>query len=73
MDFLRDNEILYKCLMDYKDRSKRETVWAKFCEENNLDKDGYTLLCVLSYRVQVKKDKKKLCSVTGIQKYKVSF
>ena len=40
VDFLSDNEILYnKCLMDYKDRSKRETVWAKFCEENNLDKD----------------------------------
>ena len=41
VDFLRDNEILYsKRLMDYKDRSKRETVWAKFCEENNLDKDA---------------------------------
>ena len=26
--------------MDYKDRSKREAVWAKFCEENNLDKDA---------------------------------
>ena len=26
--------------MDYKDRPKKETVWAKFCEENNLDKDG---------------------------------
>ena len=25
--------------MDYKDRSKREAVWAKFCE-NNLDKDA---------------------------------
>ena len=37
-DFLCDNEILYnKHLMDYKDRSKREAVWAKFCE-NNLDK-----------------------------------
>ena len=41
MDFLHDNEILYnKRLMDYKDRSKREAVWAKFCEENNLDKDA---------------------------------
>ena len=40
MDFLLDNEILYnKRLMDYKDRSKREAVWAKFCE-NNLDKDA---------------------------------
>ena len=26
-----------KHLMDYKDRSKREAVWAKFCE-NNLNK-----------------------------------
>ena len=25
--------------MAYKDRSKKETVWAKFCEENNLDID----------------------------------
>ena len=41
VEFLRDNEILYnKCFMDYKDRSKREVVWAKFCEENNLDKDA---------------------------------
>ena len=41
VDFLHDNEILYlKHLMDYKDRSKREAVWAKFCEENNLDKDA---------------------------------
>ena len=41
MDFLHDNEILYnKRLMDYKERSKREAVWDKFCEENNLDKDG---------------------------------
>ena len=40
-DFLRDNEILCnKRLMDYKDRSKMEAVWAKFCEENNLDKDA---------------------------------
>ena len=40
VDFLCDNGILYnKRLMDYKDRSKREAVWAKFCEENNLDKD----------------------------------
>ena len=40
MDFLRDNEILCnKHLMDYKDRSKREAVWDKFCE-NNLDKDA---------------------------------
>ena len=27
--------------MDYKDRSKREAVWDKFCGENNLDKDAY--------------------------------
>ena len=41
VDFLGDNEILYKKrLMDYKDRSKSEAVWAKFCEENNLDKDA---------------------------------
>ena len=41
VDFLHDNEILYnKCLMDYKDRSKREAVCAKFCKENNLDKDA---------------------------------
>ena len=41
MDFLCYNEILYnKHLMDYKDRSKREAVWAKFCEENYLDKDA---------------------------------
>ena len=41
VDFLRDNEIFYnKRLMDYKDRSKREAVWAKFCEENKLDKDA---------------------------------
>ena len=41
VDFLRDNEILYnKRLMHYKDRSKMEAVWAKFCEENNLDKDA---------------------------------
>ena len=41
VDFLCDNEILYnKRLMDYKERSKREAVWAKFCEENNLDKDA---------------------------------
>ena len=38
VDFLRNNEILYKCLMDYKDRSKREAMWDKFCEENNLVK-----------------------------------
>ena len=25
--------------MDYKDRSKREAVWDKFCEENYKDKD----------------------------------
>ena len=30
VDFLRDNEILYiKCLMDYKDWSKREGVWGE--------------------------------------------
>ena len=41
LDFLLDNEILYnKRLMDYKDRSKREAVWDKFCEENNLNKDA---------------------------------
>ena len=40
VDFLCDNEILYnKCLMDYKDSSKREAVWDKFCNENNLNKD----------------------------------
>ena len=40
VDFLRDNEIFYnKRLMDYKDRSKREVVWDKFCE-NNLAKDA---------------------------------
>ena len=42
VDFLYGNEILYnKCLQglqDYKDRYKREAVWAKFYEENNLDK-----------------------------------
>ena len=38
---MRDNEILYsKHLKDYKDRSKREAVWDKFCEETNLDKDA---------------------------------
>ena len=41
MDFLRDSKILYnKRLMDYKDRSKREAVCDKFCEENNMDKDA---------------------------------
>ena len=41
VDFLRDNEILYNNrLMDYKDKSKREVVWAKFCEDKNLDKDA---------------------------------
>ena len=41
MDFLRDKEILCnKRLMDYKDRSKREAVWDKFCEEKNMDKDA---------------------------------
>ena len=35
VDFLHYNEILYyKRLMDYKDRSKREALWAKFCEES---------------------------------------
>ena len=39
VDFLHDNEILYnKRLKDYKDRSKREAVWDKFCEETNLEK-----------------------------------
>ena len=27
--------------MDYKDRSNREAVWDKFCDENNMDKDAY--------------------------------
>ena len=41
VNFLRDNEILYnKRLMDYTDRSKREAVWDKLCEENNRDKDA---------------------------------
>ena len=43
VDFLCDilHDILYnKHLMDYKDRSKREAVWAKFCGEKNLDKDA---------------------------------
>ena len=41
MDFLCDNEILYnKRLMDYKDRSKRKTLWDKYFEENNLDKEA---------------------------------
>ena len=41
VDFLRDNEILYnKCLKTYKDRSKRQAVWDKFCEEHNLDNDA---------------------------------
>ena len=41
VDFLCDNEILYnKCLKNYKDRSKREAVWDKFCDEHNLDKDA---------------------------------
>ena len=39
--FLCDYDILYnKCLKDYKDRPKREAVWDKFCEENNLEKDA---------------------------------
>ena len=38
VNFLRDNEILYKRLKDYKDRCKWEAVWDKFCEENNLEK-----------------------------------
>ena len=41
VDFVRDNDILYnKRLQDCKDRSKREAVWDKFCEENNLEKDA---------------------------------
>ena len=37
----RARQILYnKRLMDYKDRSKREAVWDKICEENNLDRDA---------------------------------
>ena len=40
VDFSHDDEILCnRHLMDYKDRSKREAVWDKFCEENNMDKD----------------------------------
>ena len=40
VDFLRDNKILYnKRLKDYKNRSKREAVLDKFCE-NNLEKDA---------------------------------
>ena len=39
VDILCDNEIL-KCLMDYKDRSKREAVWDKFCKVNYMDKDA---------------------------------
>ena len=31
VNFPCDNKILYKHLMDYKDRSKREAVWTKFC------------------------------------------
>ena len=39
VDFLHDNETIYnKCIMDYKDWSKRETVWDKFCADNNMDK-----------------------------------
>ena len=40
VDFLCDNEILYKYLMEYKDRSKREAVWDKFCEENSMDRNA---------------------------------
>ena len=41
VDFLRDNEILYsKRLMDYKDRSKREAMCDKFCEEDNINNDA---------------------------------
>ena len=41
VDFLHNNEILYdKRLMDYKDRSKREAMWDKFCDENNLNKNA---------------------------------
>ena len=38
VDFLHNNEILYKRLMHYKDGSKRCVV--KVCEENNLNKDA---------------------------------
>ena len=52
VDFLCDNQILYnKRLKDYKDRSKREAVWDKLCEENNLEKDAcqkwFQSLCTL--------------------------
>ena len=41
VDLLRDNEILYnKRSIDYKDRLKREAVWDKFCNENNMNKDA---------------------------------
>ena len=41
VDFLCNDEIFYnKRLMDYKDRLKREALWDKFCEENNMDKDA---------------------------------
>ena len=40
VDFLHDNEILYKHLIGYKDRSNRENVWDKFCEEKYMDKDA---------------------------------
>ena len=41
VDVLHDNKILCnKHLIDDKDRPKREAVWDKFYEENNLDKDA---------------------------------
>ena len=30
VEFLKDNELLYKRLMDHKDPNKREAVWDKF-------------------------------------------
>ena len=48
VDFLCENEILHnKRLIDYKDRSKREGVWDKFCE-NNMDQDA----CQKSFQSQ---------------------
>ena len=36
--------------MDYTDRSKREGVWAKFCEENNLGYDACTLFGKVTHK-----------------------
>ena len=37
VEFCKDNELLYKRLMDYIDPNKREVVWDKFCNENKMD------------------------------------